>query len=250
VLIHTHSLDPSKIKPTGPKHNILKSDVLAAIGAVPESLPAAQAERADKLAHLDLSNIVLAAPAPPSEPAAPSSKADPAQEEVEEEDELLPISIPISLAPLLSLQSKFSTALGTAPELSTLLARAVALANTALPAVKSAPTADELFDAIVSAKPTPSIKVSNGKYVPLVASNTELSLSDLEHEEEDVYDLLTSSKPKAKLPSPVQMPESSGAGAINIFALLVPPNEEKRATVFLEKLRDVVEGSPAKLIGL
>jgi len=256
--MHTHNVSLDSITPTGPKHNILKSDVLAAIGTIPSSVPAAQAERADKLAHLDLSNIVIAkqTSTQPADAPAPSSKVDPTQATAEEiEDELLPISVPISLAPLLNLQQKLAEKLGSAPSLSTLLARAVAVANTALPAVKNVPSTDELFDALLSPKPfkaTP--KVSDGKYVPMVANTSELPASELIGEvgEEDIYDVLTSApKPRLNFPtSSVSSLPSEQPGAVNIFALFVTPEEEKRASMFLERLRDVVEANPGRLIGL
>jgi hypothetical protein len=254
VLLHTHNLSVTDITPTGPKSNILKTDVLAAIGSIPKSVPAEEAKRTKHLTHLDLSNIVLATPA-----AAEATRTSPppatAVESVEDE-ELLPLSIPVSLAPLLALQQKLSQTLGTAPPLSTLLARAISLANTALPISKTTASADDLFDALLSTPSNP-FKVSDGKYIPLVANATELPISDLEDSEEDIYDILTSPLPlhssskRAKYQEPVVDEQGSDQpGAINVFALLVPPIEEKRAMTFLERLRHVLEASPGRLIGL
>jgi hypothetical protein len=249
VLLHTHNISIDQIKPTGPKNNILKSDVLAAIGSIPESVPATQAEQAAKLSHLDLSNIVLATPPPAKQDAAAKV------EELEQEEELLPLSIPISLAPLLALQEKMNGALGTAPSLSTLIARAISMANTALPSAKTGPSADELFNELISTSSASSHanKVSNGKYVPLLANSMELPLSEFDSPQEDIYDILTS--PTASRSTKRSMPfisevSSSQSGSINVFALVVPPAEEKRALTFLGRLRDVLEATPGKLIGL
>lgn len=57
-LLHTHNKSPkdaAAIKGTGPGGRILKGDVLAFLGDITGEVPSAEAERIEKLGHLDLS---------------------------------------------------------------------------------------------------------------------------------------------------------------------------------------------------
>src|SRR5690606_5265616 len=86
-LIEEHGLDPAQITPTGPKGNITKGDVLAAIeaarGAGPEAPAEADLGEADAQpqarAPARALQTAAAAPAPPAQPA-PAARAQPAPE--------------------------------------------------------------------------------------------------------------------------------------------------------------------------
>merc|ERR1712093_758578 len=128
---------------------------------IEKNYPGQQAKRMDKLAHLDLSNIQLAAP-----PKKPEAKPVGAEKPAPIPD--TEIALPIPLSAVLETQKRVHETLGINLPLSTFIARASELANENLPLSKNRkPTADELFNSVLGLDKVSS-KVSRGNYVPQV----------------------------------------------------------------------------------
>ncbi|TPR08646.1 ATP-dependent RNA helicase eIF4A [Aspergillus niger] len=199
----------SKIPASGPKGRLLKGDVLAYLGAIPAEYPSEQAARLAKLAHLDLSNIKIAAPVKPAEPA-------PAK--------------------------KIKETLGTTVPLSTFLARATDLANDDLPrSSRETPSADELFDEILGAQP---IKFTRGEYIPELNAEEARPVQKKQKVEDDLIDFLAGKVSKKAAATAKSVVEP----AANVFSLTVPVEEEKRAKVFLDRVKTLLTVEPGRLV--
>ena len=254
-LLHEKGIPTSeadKIPASGPKGRLLKGDVLAYLGKISSSYPSEQSARITRLGHLDLSN---AKPAPPKEaPPPPTSKAQslaaPEPEMTETE-----IAVPISLSSVLSVQKRIQATLGVTLPLSTFIARATELANDDLPRAAGPPTADELFNDVLGLNNVSS-NVSKGHYIPQITAlpSTPLSQKPGPQREPDVYDLLTGTAPPitAKkgipVPPPGIMAGSSSGDATNVFSVSAAKGEEKRARVFLERVKTILQVEPGRLI--
>jgi len=240
ALLHEHNIKASDIKPTGPGGRLLKGDVLAHLGQIPSSAPESLSQKFSKWSHLDLSNIT---PAPPKEPRKAEAPVAAIEEELEPEYEL---ALPIDLKPILQLQQKLQDTIGHAPPLSELLARAIGLSNTNLPPQSRAPTADELFDQLVGSSTTP--KVSGGNFLPLI-NGTSAPMPSYS-QSVDLFDELVApagSLPKRRVAVPQPLP-GAHAGSINDFSVTVPAADRKRALVFLQRMKSVLEVEPGRLV--
>ena len=257
VLLHRHKLSADQIKATGPNGRLLKGDVLAHVKEISSSYPQELSSRLDKRSHLDLSNIK---PAPPSSSKAGQGAA--AQKAAEQAAEPAPteqprlLAMPISLASVLSVQRRMQESLGVTLPLSTFISRAVDLANDGLPAREDPPTADELFDAVVGVS-TAGGKLSRGHFIPQVAalpSTNGLGLAPRRQasSRRDLFDEIVGSRSGASMAASRSMSSVSGslgaAGAENLFSLSVDRAEEKRAKLFLERVKAVLEVDPGRLV--
>ncbi|KAI0388640.1 mitochondrial pyruvate dehydrogenase protein x component-like protein [Xylariaceae sp. FL0594] len=252
-LIKENKLDESAISemtPTGPQGRLLKGDVLAYLGSISANRPEEIMKRFNHNAHLDLSNIKIAAP---KEVAKKAEKA-PVKEAAPIPEDLL-VSLPISLAGVIEVRKKLEDTLGTFVPLSTFLERAAEVANDQLPLPSNyKPTADELFNQVLGLDQV-GPKSSRGRYLPQIAALPPSSLTGVaprpKAKKVDVIDFLaaTSNKkkaaPKARTASPGQAGVSTGT---NFFSLKVPKEEEKRAKVFLQKLKVVLETEAGRLV--
>jgi hypothetical protein len=247
-LMKENKLDESAISemtPTGPGGRLLKGDVLAYLGSVSPDRPEEIMKRFNHNAHLDLSNIKIRAPkeAPKTTEKAPAKEA-PIPEE-------LLVSLPVSLAAVIEVRKKLEDTLGTFIPLSTFLERATEVANDELPLPSNyKPTADELFNQVIGlSKVGP--KASQGRYLPQIAAlppSTFTGVAPKPKAKVDIIDFLATST-KRSLPksgsSPIQAGISTGT---NFFSLRVPKDEEKRAKVFLQRMKTVLESEPGRLV--
>ncbi|KAH8694131.1 putative pyruvate dehydrogenase complex component Pdx1 [Talaromyces proteolyticus] len=232
----------SKIPATGPKGRLLKGDVLAYLGTIKADYPAEQAARLAKMAHLDLSNIKIAAPPAPPKPAV--------EESLPELPSDISVAASISLKSVLSTQKRIQETIGVTIPLSTFIARATDLANDDLPRSSlSQPSASELFDEVLGTAP---IKFTRGSYIPEINAvpmeEFETYEDDVFVEEEDIIDILagnTTSAPKrtAALPEKGPLP-----AALNVFSVTVPAGEEQRARTFLDRLNTILTADPGRLV--
>jgi hypothetical protein len=228
--------DVSKIPASGPKGRLLKGDVLAYIGQIPANYPSTQAATLAKLSHLDLSNIKIApAPAP-----APAAK----EEVVAEPLPMTSVAISISLAAVLATQKKLQDNLGVTVPLSRFFAAATDLANDDLPRLASSkPSADELFDEVLGAKP---INTSRGDYIPELNAFEPPKTVRSKPVTEDLIDFLSAKSSKKS--APTASVEGSSGVASNVFSLTVPAGEEVRAKAFLERIKTLLSVEPARLV--
>ncbi|KAJ9643492.1 pre-tRNA nuclear export protein [Coniosporium tulheliwenetii] len=254
-LIHENGLsmeDAAKIPATGPNGRLLKGDVLAYLGRIEKSYAAELSKRIAKMGHLDLSNIKIAEPKK-KEP----EKAKPAAAEaalpVAEPD--LEIAMPISLRAVLDCQRRVKDSIGVFLPLSTFIARASELANDNLPRSKaSKPTADELFNAVLGLDKVG--KTSRGHFVPLVTVLPPTPLaSKTARKTPDIFDILSGkaiparpAKARAAAPPLAGAVPPADLAAINVFSVMAPKGDERRARVFLERVKGILEAEPGRLV--
>ncbi|KAJ5475552.1 hypothetical protein N7539_007839 [Penicillium diatomitis] len=230
----------SKIPASGPKGRLLKGDVLAYIGQIAAEYPANQAASLAKLAHLDLSNIKIAAPA--AKPAAPA--AEEKKDVVAQPPRMTPIAITVSLSAVLSAQKKIQESLGVTVPLSRFLTIATDLANDALPRAKNEkPSSDELFDELLGAEP---VNTSRGNYIPELNAFDAPVARQSQPVVEDIIDFLSAKPSKRTVARSV--PSVEGGAAQNVFSLNVPAGEELRAKTFLERVKTLLQVEPARLV--
>ncbi|EOO04427.1 putative pyruvate dehydrogenase protein x component protein [Phaeoacremonium minimum UCRPA7] len=247
-LLHEKGIDESKISemtPTGPNGRLLKGDVLAYLGAIAEKTPADIEARWGKLSHLDLSNIKVAEKKP--EAAKPAEKA--AEKAAPVVEELL-VTLPISLASVIEVQRKVQDTLGVFMPLSTFIARATDVANDELPLAAGAkPSADELFNQVLGLDKV-GPKGSRGYYLPQISAlppPPSFGRRALPQKADIIDILAASSKKSAPVSKTTLVPSVSTAGP-NVFSLKVTKAEEKRARVFLERVKLVLENEPGRLV--
>ncbi|KKY16445.1 putative pyruvate dehydrogenase protein x component [Diplodia seriata] len=236
--------DADKIPATGPNGRLLKGDVLAYAGKLSESAYASTLSKilAEK-AHLDLSNIKAVQPKPPA--AAPATPAA-AKESVPEP--LTQVTLPINFKAVLECQKRLQDTLGVYLPLSDFVARATELANEELPRSKNAqPSADELFNAIVGTDKIPT--TSRGHFIPEVSALPTVAPKSAKATKPlDIFDILAG-KPATTRSTRAAVPSAAAvASPINVFSVSVPKGEEKRATVFLERVKVVLETQPGELV--
>jgi len=234
--------DANKIPASGPAGRLLKGDVLAYLGKIEKNYPGQQAKRMDKLAHLDLSNIQLAAP-PKKAETKPVEAEKPAPIPDTE------IALPISLSAVLQTQQRVHETLGINLPLSTFIARASELANENLPLSKNRkPTADELFNSVLGLDKVSS-KTSRGHYVPQITGLpvAPVFTSQRAAKKADIFDILAG-KPSASKKAPKTLAAQSAAAAQNVFSVSAPKGDEKRAQEYLERMKQVLEAEPGRLV--
>ncbi|TDZ36380.1 Pyruvate dehydrogenase complex protein X component [Colletotrichum spinosum] len=250
ALINEHGIDKdavSRIEATGPGGRLLKGDVLAYLGSINAETPGKIMDRATKLSQLDLSDIKVApkkeAPAKPA--AAPAKPAAPVEVDAQ-------VALPVSLSKVLEAQKRVQSTLGVFLPVSTFVARAAEVANDDLPPSARKPTADELFNQVLGLdKLAP--RGSRGHYLPQISALPESSFASAAAapravRSADIIDILSapakkSAAPKARVPAPA----SISAGS-NLFTVTVPKGDEKRAKVFLERVKLILEEEPARLV--
>lgn len=236
--------EADKIPASGPNGRLLKGDVLAYIGKISKNYPSESQARFTKLSHLDLSNIQLAAPAPPpqAEKAAPAAAAP--IPELPRETE---VALPISLTAVIATQQRVQEALGISLPLSTFVARATELANEALPASKKQkPTADDLFNSVLGLDTV--ARSSRGSFLPNITSlgPAPFAAPSRSLGKPDIIDILSSNTVK----KPVRKAAKStlATAGPSVFSVSAQNGEEQRAMEFLERMKLVLEEEPGRLV--
>ncbi|KAI9778852.1 MAG: pyridoxine biosynthesis protein [Candelina submexicana] len=250
-LLHEIGLSTSeaeKIPASGPNGRLLKGDVLSYLGRIASSYSSDQSTRISKLGHLDLSNIRVAkqtpkAGAPPTEAATPSLAPEP---EIHTE-----VTVPISLRSVTQAQKRIQDSLGVFLPLSTFIARAADIANDDLPRLKRAkPSTDELFNQVVGLDKV--LSTSRGSFMPQIIAlprTPSPSLKQKQSSSADIIDILGGkAAPRMRSAKPVAGKMAEASSANNIFSVSVPKGEEKRARVFLDRVKNVLEAEPGRLV--
>jgi hypothetical protein len=240
--------EADKIPATGPNGRLLKGDVLAYLGRIQESYAAEQSKRIGKLAHLDLSNIKVA----PKKQTPPTTAAKTAEVPPVVEDPEVEIALPVSFKAVMECQKRVQDSIGVFLPISTFIARATELANEDLPRSKTAkPTADELFNAVLGLGKVAGKKYSRGRFMPQV---TALPPATLKHSKPsttrkpDVLDILSGKKAVVRAPKPRVVAADRAVTPMNVFSVSVPKGDERRAHVFLQRLKSVLEVEPGRLV--
>ena len=251
-LFHENGLSKSEadnIPASGPKGRLLKGDVLGYLGKISSTYSSEQSTRITKLGHLDLSSVK---PAPPQPSQSPAQK--------EPRPELAPtfteVAVPISLSTVISVQKRIQATLGVTLPLSTFISRATELANDDLPrSAATKPTADELFNDVLGLNNV-NIKTLRGRYMPqITALPTEPFTQRLgTRGQPDVYDVLTgrssvtTSSRNTRMSQPGTVADLGPEGSTNVLSISAVKGEEKRAKVFLERVKIMLQVEPGKLV--
>ena len=261
-LLHERGLDASeagRIPASGPKGRLLKGDVLAYLGRISSSYASEQSQRIAKLGCLNLENVQVVPP-PRSERDAPKATDGKRPAAASEQEPSTPedteIAVSISMQKVFEVQKRIHTTLGTTLPISTFIARATELANDDLPRASSGQvSANELFNAILGLDRVDD-KVSRGHYVPqITALSTPATPKTLKSKkkEADVIDILTTNSASSMSPSSARSVTGEGRSpntvdTENVFSVIVSKGEEKRARVFLERMKTILQLEPGRLI--
>lgn len=243
-LLRENGVDKSKVKDipaTGPKGRLTKGDVLVYLGKAKSDSASNGEALYNKLSHLDLSNIKVA-----EKKAEPKKvEAAPAKPAVQE---VVSVRAPVSLASVIEVQKKVHKTLGVFLPLSTFISRATDVANDELPLpANTKPSSNELFNQILGLDKV-GPKGSRGHYLPQISAlppPPTYSQRALGSKPADIYDILAG--PSKKAPAKTTRPSGLSTG-INMFALTVPKEEERRAKAFLERVKTTLENEPGRLV--
>lgn len=240
--------EADKIPATGPNGRLLKGDVLAYLGRIDESYASEQSERIHKLAHLDLSNIKLAAPKKDS----PAEKSAATPEPVLVEDPDIEIALPISLKAVVECQKRVQESIGVFLPISTFIARATELANEELPRSKVVkPSADELFNAVLGLDKVASKNYSRGHLIPQITAIPPTTVSVVRpaaSKKPDILDILGGKKSVARANKPSIAAPGRVVPPVNVLSVSVPKGDEQRGHIFLQRLKSVLEAEPGRLV--
>jgi hypothetical protein len=242
---HLEQADIDKMTPSGPNNRLLKGDVLAYLGTISESYPTELASKIRKLMHLDLSNIKLAAAvAPPAK--APEKVEKPAVEVPSR------VAVSISMASVIEVQSRVQKTLGVFMPLSTFISRATDLANDNLPKSNTyQPSADELFNDVLGINKVTTSSGVRGSFLPqitaLPTTAPRAPVRSSPAKSSDIIDILTGTT-KRKSPSLAARLAPGLSNSVNVFSVSVPKGDEKRARIFLGRVKSVLETEPGRLV--
>jgi hypothetical protein len=237
--------DADRIPASGPSGRLLKGDVLSYLGKIEESYASELAARIEKLSHLDLSNIKVAAP----KEKAPAKEVAPAAETAAPEQDV-EIALRVSLKAVIECQKRVQESIGVFLPISTFIARATELANEDLPKSKtSKPSADELFNAVLGLDKVAVKKYARGHFSPQITAMplTTLGARPTVGKKPDIFDLLAGKKPAARSKKASAVSQTAVA-PLNVFSINVPKGDEKRGQVFLERVKNVLEAEPGRLV--
>ncbi|KAK0623028.1 hypothetical protein B0T14DRAFT_425533 [Immersiella caudata] len=230
----------SNITPTGPNGRILKGDVLAFLGKINSNVPSDISIRFENNSHLDLSNIKVAK-AP--EPKKVEKKAAP----VPEQPKISTVQVSVSLGAVSAVQKQLNKKLRLELPFSSFVFRAADLANERLPRAK--PTPDALLNELLGMEKE-SDYFSRGAYLPDIGTirltSTAPAAPKARHAKgSDIIDLLSGTSKPASKPA-----ASAGiiSGTATTFSLTVPSAEAERASLFLHRMKVILEEEPDKLV--
>ena len=254
-LLHENGLPTSevdKIPASGPKGRLLKGDVLAYLGTIEHSYSSNQSARISKLGHLDLSNIRVA---PPKEMPAPLPETAETAPALPQPEICTEVAVSISLKAVREVQERIQNILGINVPLSTFIARAVEISNDELPPPRSSQlTSDELFNQVLGLDKVAS-KTSRGSFTPQITALTRTPLGSVSRKpsrKPDIIDMLTTSTtstPSTRSTRSQGITSGLGAGAAtNVFSVSAPNGQEKRARVFLERMKTILQVEPGRLV--
>jgi hypothetical protein len=157
--------------------------------------------------------------------------------------------VSISLAPVLSVQKRIQDSLGITVPLSAFIERAADVANEELPRSSLAPPgADELFDEILGAIP---ITMSRGYYIPEINAAPAPSAAPerAPPSPPNLIDFLCNMPSRRTVaPSTSIVKQSPAGSAVNVFSVTVPVGDERRATIFLDRIRTALQADPGRLV--
>jgi len=195
-------------------------------------------------------------PPPPSSSSSSATQAASTAPEPEPDTE---IAVSISLKAVLEVQKRIQTTLGVTLPLSTFIARATELANDDLPrSSTSSPSADELFNQVLGLDKV-VCKTSRGSFTPQITALPAPPSSPMTRpkgptSKPDIIDILSGNHQSSSPPSQGRLKASRGgimagtSSSMNVFSVGVPRGESKRARVFLERVKSILQVEPGRLV--
>lgn len=250
-ILHERGFDiteADKIPATGPNGRLLKGDVLVYLGELEPSYMAKQSDRIARLGRLDLSNIKVAAAQKPDPPVPIQDTNEKSVTESELDSEIV---ITISLKTVQEVQQRIHDALGICISLETFIARAVEISNTDLPRRSTVSlTSDDLFSQVLGLnKIVP--KYSQGNFMPLVGPPRNALTKSLKvtPTRSDIIDILTVNSPRrSMLARSSGIVDANDGSTANVFSVTVQKGDERRARIFLERVKTILQVDPGRLI--
>lgn len=237
-LLKSNNLDAALIKGSGPKGRLLKGDVLAHLGRISKSAPTDLSNRIKTLSKLDLSNIKVAAPKPAP---APAKKPEPKKAAPPPAPKLAELSLPVSFANILAASQRRNI------PLSQTINAAITHANASLPAQKTAPTQDELFNDLLGLPNKPR-RATVGSYAPTITPLPRPGAAiSVQPRSVDIFDELLGVSADI-INKRTQPRDGIIAGGENLVALKVQECERERARVFLDRFKAAVERGAEALV--
>jgi len=257
-LLHEKGLPESeaeKIPATGPNGRLLKGDVLAYLGRIEASYSSDLSAKILEREHLDLSHIKLAAPPPKEEPsptAAAAAAAAAAAPPVPAPEPVTEVTLPVSLAAVYQVQKRIQDTLGVLLPVSTFIARATEVANDNLPRSKTAkPSADELFNQVLGLDKISSSS-SRGSFTPQISAlPRQSSRAKSSRAQSDIFDSLLSKSSRRSASGKLSSPLSAvldQTPTTNVFSVRTEKGDQRRAKVFLERVKALLEAEPGRLV--
>lgn len=257
ALLHEKGISTSEadsIPASGPKGRLLKGDVLAHLGRISQSYPSEQSARITKLGHLDLSNVQIAPPAATPSQSSTSAQAKTIKIPDPEQEPDTEIAVPISMKSVLEVQKRIQETLGVTMPLSTFIARATVIANDGLPRPANyRPSDNELFNQVLGLDKV-NQKTSRGNFIPQVTAlptATVFRAPSGPLKKHDIIDILTGNPPRTSKPVVGLSAASTLPGSVpatNVFSVHAAKGEEKRARVFLERVKTILQVEPGRLV--
>lgn len=249
ALLREHNLshsDVAKMTPSGPKGRLIKGDVLAYLGLTSsESYATDLAKGLEKLSHLDLSNIKISPPKPKASKVAAEAAPEPAKVEITD------VAVQISMKAVLEVQKRIQSSLGVFLPISTFINRAVDLANDDLPLPKNyQPSADELFNQVLGLDKVVTQQGTRGSFIPQISAfppTAPAQIAKPKSKKVDILDQLIGGGKKSAFSKASKSVPGLSSGE-NVFSVTVPKGDEKRAGLFLERVKVVLEGEPGRLV--
>lgn len=246
-LIHERGIseeDSKKIQASGPNGRLLKGDVLAYLGEIKASYSRDQEQRIKQLGHLDLSNIEIAPPVKRPEATETEQKSvEDARPAISE------VTLPISLSAVETVRQRIKSVLGVEISIETFIARATQLCNDDLPQSQSRPlSADELFDSVLGLDQLP-VKPRGPALIPQIQAFAVATTSPTRTvPKADLIDELAGTSLRSARSVPGVKGQRSIDPSVSMFTVSVDTGDEKRARVFLERLKTVLQVEPGRLV--
>jgi hypothetical protein len=154
------------------------------------------------------------------------------------------------MASVLEVQQRIQKTLGVFMPLSTFIARATDVANDNLPQSKTyEPSADELFNQVLGLNKVTSANGVRGAFLPQITALPQgapaVKPKKTAPKSIDIIDVLSGNTKTSKL---APRPALGMSASVNVFSVTVPKGDEKRAQIFLDRVKTVLEGEPGRLV--
>ena len=241
------SLDTADIRGTGPNGSLLKGDVLAYLGRVKHGYLSDQSQRLDDLSHLDLRHTKPVSVKPASEnDALQANIAKSSSRPAESKRSLVEVTMPVSLDAIHRCQRAIRQSLDVNIPLSRFIKRASKIANEESSKQASLRmNKDIIFDAIIGHER----EDRNPRFMPFISSSKMENDTTMGNREVDSLAFLTARWPAPTMESqPTRGRQETATSKVNIFSVKVAKENKSSASIFLNRIKALLEVEPGQLI--